>query len=413
MIKKIVGKADINFLSFYIFLFAFISILSISEGTLAQPADSVITDTSRALESNSEVAENHNQQSIGESVVSEGHSEEEINRGKRFFMGLLPFNRTYESCVSCHNLHPVDTLNWNPSAMDIALKYANKDFASFQQVIMEPTGVKMEASHVDFNIDEQDLHAIKTYLNDLAVKGPSAIKPSYNNLILFLALGILLTWALIDLIFLHKIKRKAIPLIILVGALSWQAKMIAEDAIHLGRQEHYAPDQPVKFSHKVHVGENSIDCKYCHTTVEYSKSAGIPPTNLCMNCHILIREGTNSGKFEIAKIVNASETGEPIDWIRIHNLPDHVFFSHAVHVSSGKIDCIQCHGPVQEMDIMRQENDLSMGWCVNCHRETNVHFEDNAYYDDYIDLHEQLKSGKIDTIKAVDIGANDCMRCHY
>ena len=161
------------------------------------------------------------------------------------------------------------------------------------------------------------------------------------------------------------------------------------------------------------MGENGIECMYCHTTAEYSKSAGIPAPNLCMNCHILIREGTNSGKFEIAKIVDAVENKKPVEWIRIHNLPDHVFFSHAVHVSSAKLDCKQCHGPVEEMDIMKQYNDLSMGWCVNCHRETNVHFEDNAYYDDYIKLHEDLKAGKIDTIKAADIGANDCMRCHY
>src|SRR5690606_24432549 len=132
--------------------------------------------------------------------------------------------------------------------------------------------------------------------------------------------------------------------------------IISTDAMRLGRQQDYAPDQPVKFSHKVHVGENGIDCKYCHTTVEHGKSAGIPATNLCMNCHIIIREGTNSGKFEIAKIVNAVEKGEPIEWVRIHNLPEHVFFSHAVHVGSGKLDCTQCHGQVKEMDIMKQQN---------------------------------------------------------
>jgi hypothetical protein len=189
--------------------------------------------------------------------------------------------------------------------------------------------------------------------------------------------------------------------------------MIATDAMRLGRQENYAPDQPVKFSHKVHVGENGIDCKYCHTTVEQGKSAGIPATNLCMNCHIIIREGTNSGKFEIAKIVDAVEKGEPIEWIRIHNLPEHVYFNHSVHVSSGKIDCAQCHGAVEEMDIMKQHSDLSMGWCVNCHRDTKVQFAENPYYDTYIKLHEDLRTGKIDSITAEQIGANDCMKCHY
>lgn len=352
--------------------------------------------------------------SFGEdgSVISGGHSSDEIKHGKRYFLGLKPANRTYESCVSCHLLNQVDTLNWNPSALDIAQKYAGKDFASFQQAVMHPSGIKMEASHQNFDIEEEDLKAIKVYLDDLAKTGIH-VKPSYHNLILFLFLGILITWALIELIFLKKVKWKFVPAIILLGALGWQAKMIATDAIRLGRQTGYAPDQPVKFSHKVHAGENGIDCKYCHTTVEQGKSAGIPATNLCMNCHVIIREGTNSGKFEIAKVVNASETGKPIEWIRIHNLPDHVFFSHAVHVGSGKLDCAACHGDVAQMDIMKQQNDLSMGWCVNCHRETKVNFAGNKYYEDYIKLHEELKSGAIDSVTANDIGANDCMRCHY
>ncbi len=348
-----------------------------------------------------------------ESVVSDGHSHDDIKRGERYFKGLLPFNRDYSSCVSCHNLVTSDTLNWNPSAMDIAMKYADKDFASFQAVVMNPTGIKMEASHQNFNIPKEDLKTVKVYLDDLAHNGVASPKPTYNNLIVFLFLGLLLTWALVELIFLHRIKWKIVPVIIFIGAFGWQVKMIVTDAIKLGRQESYAPDQPIKFSHKVHVGENGIDCMYCHTTVEQGKSAGIPAANLCMNCHIIVREGTNSGKFEIAKVVEANETGEPIDWIRIHNLPDHVFFSHAVHVGSGRLDCAQCHGPVEEMDIMEQHSDLSMGWCVNCHRDTKVDFGNNGYYEHYIKMHEDLKSGAIDSVTAADIGANDCMRCHY
>lgn len=347
-----------------------------------------------------------------EPVVT-GHSKDDIKRGERFFKGLLPFNRTGESCVSCHNLTQSDTLNWNPSAIDIAQKYVSMDFAGFQAAVMQPSGIKMSASHVDFNLSEEDLKTVKVYLDNLAATGVHPEKPSFYNLILFLFLGFLITWALIELIFIRKVKWKIVPLIIFLGAFGWQAKMIATDAIKLGRQQNYAPDQPVKFSHKVHVGDNGIDCKYCHTTVEQGKSAGIPATNLCMNCHVIIREGTNSGKFEIAKVVNASESGKPIEWIRIHNLPEHVFFSHAVHVGSGKIDCASCHGQVEKMDIMKQQNDLSMGWCINCHRETKVQFAENPYYETYIKLHEELKSGKTDSITAEKIGANDCMKCHY
>ncbi len=177
---------------------------------------------------------------------------------------------------------------------------------------MQPSGIKMSASHVDFNLSEEDLKTVKVYLDNLATTGVNPEKPSFYNLILFLFLGLLITWALVELIFIRKVKWKIVPLIIFMGAFGWQAKMIATDAIKLGRQQNYAPDQPVKFSHKVHVGDNGIDCKYCHTTVDQGKSAGIPATNLCMNCHVIIREGTNSGKFEIAKVVNASESGTPI-----------------------------------------------------------------------------------------------------
>lgn len=364
-------------------------------------------DTMAHAEESAATAENH------ESSVSQGHSVDEVKRGKRFFLGILPFKREHQACVSCHNLKPVDTLHWYPSAYDIAVKYAGKDFASFQQAVMSPSGDLMTASHQNFDIPEEDLKTVKTYLDDLAVIGPPPPKPSINNIILFLFLGLLITWAILELIIFKTIKYKIIPVVILLGAFGWQVNMLVGDAIRLGRQQNYAPDQPVKFSHKVHAGENNIDCKYCHTTVEYSKSAGIPATNLCMNCHIIIREGTNSGKFEISKVVNAVEQGESIEWIRIHNLPDHVFFNHSVHVGSAKIDCNTCHGPVEEMNIMRQYNDLSMGWCVNCHRETETNFVNNDYYDDYIKLHEALKSGEKDVITAEDVGANDCMRCHY
>jgi cytochrome c553 len=412
------GKLNLKNKSNFVFLIIFISSFTFVPTLLAQdtlPVDSA-NRTAGALVDTVKEAVNDSgllAKSEEHSVVSGGHSHDEINRGERIFMGLLPFDRKYESCVSCHILKQVDTLNWNPSALDIALKYADKDFAAFQQVVMQPSGKKMEASHVGFNLEEENLKQVKAYLDNLAQTGTKPVKPSIDNLLIFLFLGLLITWAVIELIFLRKLKWKFIPIIILLGAFGFQVNMIATDAMRLGRQENYAPDQPVKFSHKVHVGENNIDCKYCHTTVEQGKSAGIPATNLCMNCHVIIREGTHSGKFEIAKIVDAVEKKKPIEWVRIHNLPEHVFFSHAVHVGSGKLDCTQCHGQVQEMDIMKQHSDLSMGWCVNCHRETKVQFAENPYYDTFIKLHEDLKTGKIDSITAEQIGANDCMKCHY
>ncbi|MDO8953064.1 MAG: cytochrome c3 family protein, partial [Draconibacterium sp.] len=244
-----------------------------------------------------------------ESVISSGYSKDEINRGKRVFMGLLPFNRKHESCVSCHNIAPSDTLNWNPSAMDIAMKYAGKDFTSFQQVVMQPTGIKMEASHQKFDIPEDDLKSVKIYLDHFAQTGASPAKTSYFKLIIFLFLGLLITWALLDLIIFHKIKLKFIPIVIFAGAFGYQLFMLYEEAAKLGRSEGYQPDQPIKFSHQVHVTENHIDCMYCHHTAADSKSANIPSTSLCMNCHIVVREGTRSGRFEISKLLQAHEEG--------------------------------------------------------------------------------------------------------
>ncbi|MBN2774642.1 MAG: cytochrome c3 family protein, partial [Prolixibacteraceae bacterium] len=274
-----------------------------------------------------------------DSVITDGHSKEDITRGQRFFMGLLPRNNEGPSCVSCHNLKLSDTLNWNPSALEIAIKYSTKSYDDFQQAVKQPVGIKMEQVHQNFQIEDEDLQKVKLYLDDFAHTGIPKQKISISNLMLFLFLGIVMAFLLLDLIFFRKIKPRFIHVIIIVGALSWQISIVVKDAIRLGRQENYAPDQPIKFSHKVHAGENGIDCMYCHTTVEQSKSAGIPAANLCMNCHIIIREGNNSGKFEISKVVQANETGTPIEWTRIHNLPDHVFFSHAVHVGSGKLDC--------------------------------------------------------------------------
>jgi len=310
---------------------------------------------------------------IDESGV-EIHSHNDIQRGERFFKGLLPKDRKFESCESCHILSKSDTMNWNPSAMAIAVKFKEKDFAEFQSAVMQPNGKKMEASHKDFKIEEEDLKKVKMYLDELAITGPHNEGPTINQIVIFLLLGLLMTFALLDLIFFHKIKYRFVTVLILIIAIVVQVKMVADAAINLGRSQNYAPDQPIKFSHKVHAGDNQIDCKYCHHTAEFSKSAGIPAMELCMNCHVLVREGTNSGKFEIAKVVEANETKKPVEWIRLHNLPDHVFFSHAQHVGVGKVDCKQCHGQVQEMDIMKQTSDLSMGWCINCHRDTKVNF---------------------------------------
>lgn len=342
-----------------------------------------------------------------------GHYRNDIKRGERFFRGLLPHNNEQTSCVSCHNITRSDTLNWNPSANDIANKYVEKSFAEFKAVIMEPSGGKMAEVHKDYNFEDADLKTVKAYLDDLSMRGPAPVKPTIDRLLLFLFLGLIVTWALLEMIFFRKIKYKAVPLIIFLGAFGYQVKMLYEEGVSLGRSQNYEPEQPIKFSHKVHAGQNKIDCKYCHFTVEQSKSAGIPPTDLCLNCHSLVREGTRSGKFEIAKVIDATENGVPVEWVRIHNLPDHVFFSHAQHVNAGNLDCVECHGQIAEMDVVRQVEDLSMGWCLECHRTKEVQFVDNNFYESYDEFHEQIKKGEIDKVTVEMVGGTDCMKCHY
>lgn len=348
-----------------------------------------------------------------ESVITLGVSRDDVNRGRRFFMGLLPFDNRHPSCVSCHYLTAPDTLNWNPSALDLAYKVAITDSASFYRAIMEPSGNVISQAHAGIELTADDIQYIKIYLDNLSRTGTEPLRPSINRILLFLLLGVILTLALLDLIIFKKIKYKAIPALIFVAAFGYQLFMLYEDAVLLGRSPGYQPDQPIKFSHQVHMTENQMDCMYCHHTATTSKTANIPSTELCMNCHIVVREGSRSGRFEIDKLVRAHEEGRSVEWIRIHKLPDHVFFSHAQHVGAGNLDCMQCHGDVENMHVVRQVSDLSMGWCVECHRETKVDFIENEYYSIFEAFHKDLEQGLRDSILAVNVGANNCSSCHY
>lgn len=189
-------------------------------------------------------------------------------------------------------------------------------------------------------------------------------------------------------------------------------------------QKGYKPEQPIKFSHKLHAGDNEIACQYCHYTVEKSRHSGIPTVNICMNCHKGISTGPQYGETEIAKIYAAAGFNaktaaydgpqNPIKWIKVHTLPDHVYFSHQQHVVVGKQDCANCHGDVKKMTVVEQKNPLTMKWCVECHRKTEVAMEGNAYYDK---LHKALKEkykGQYDVKFTVDkIGGLECGKCHY
>lgn len=228
---------------------------------------------------------------------------------------------------------------------------------------------------------------------------------------LFSLACLLIAFALLDLFFTRAIRFKAVHGLVLLAGSALVVKIAVGEAVLLGRSQGYEPDQPIKFSHRIHAGENKINCVYCHTGVNDSRYAGIPPASLCLNCHNVIRSGTNTGKTEIDKIHQSVDSGTAIRWVKVHTLPDFVYFSHAQHVNVGKIQCKKCHGDVENMGRIQQVSDLSMGWCIQCHRETNVNF-DNKYYASY-KQHKALESGKISKVTAQDIGGNNCSKCHY
>ncbi len=211
----------------------------------------------------------------------------------------------------------------------------------------------------------------------------------------------------------------------------------------MGRQQNYQPEQPIFYSHKVHAGINQINCLYCHAGAEKSRQAMIPSPNICMNCHKQIDKYTGAeehplvtaegqhvdGTAEIQKLYayagwdpkkkdyNRNKAGEiisyPIKWAKIHNLPDHVYFNHSQHVKVGQVQCQRCHGQIQDMDEVFQFAPLSMGWCINCHRQTEVKFTDNNYYSIFTKYHDELKSGKRSGVTVEEIGGTECQKCHY
>lgn len=223
-----------------------------------------------------------------------------------------------------------------------------------------------------------------------------------------------------------------------------------DGAVGLGRQQNYMPEQPIFYSHKVHAGVNQVSCLYCHGGAQDSKQAGIPSVNVCMNCHKSIKEYTGTdplvkadgtkvdGTAEIQKLYayagwnpdtksyNPDNNGDgvpdgakPIEWVKIHNLPDHVYFNHSQHVKVGQQACQTCHGNIQEMPEVKQFADLSMGWCINCHRTTKVNFfngadsSGNKFYSIYEKFHQDMKSGKMDSVTVEHIGGTECQKCHY
>jgi hypothetical protein len=340
-------------------------------------------------------------------------SAEELIRGERLFYGLVYLGKNSVDCASCHNTRVSDTLNWNPDALEISRKFLDKSAQDLSKVLLKPLGKKMKLVHKDYSLTATDIVLIKAYMDRFPGKGLKASKPVITNLLLLIIASILFLISFTDLIINKIYKNKRINLAILTITGIFITWILAVNAIALGRSTGFAPAQPIKFSHAVHAGQNKTDCNYCHYSAKTSKTAGIPPGSLCLNCHFLVRNGTRSGASEIAKIIEALDNKKAIEWVRIYKLPDFVFFSHEQHVSAGEIACEACHGDVKLIDRLSHVPDLSMGWCIDCHKTRKVNLSNTYYKTYYPELSQAFQDGKIDSVMVTGIGGRDCGKCHY
>ncbi|HEY0299117.1 MAG TPA: c-type cytochrome [Arachidicoccus sp.] len=402
------------------------------------------------------------------SFVNKLHAQGAADQGKALFQA---------NCTSCHSIYKDATgpalqhvedrwpsrdkiVAWVHNSTAVIAsgdKYANDLFSKFNKTPM---------THFQGVLSDKDVDAILDYIKSVQDKpqtpapgaGGSAAgqESGSNNMLLYaIVTGILLIATFVLWQVNNNLKKLADKKEghAVIGHIPWfrNKKIIAfvsiiifiyigfwvsSRAIGLGREQNYEPRQPIFYSHKVHAGINQINCLYCHTNAQFSRHATVPPINVCMNCHMAINSYTGpqlkdaegndiDGSAEIQKLYEYAgykpgpgATFDPskakaIPWIRIHQLPDHVYFNHSQHVMVGKVQCQTCHGDITKMDEVKQFAPLSMGWCINCHRTTAVQFKDNGFYSIYEKYHQELKDGKIDSVTVGMIGGTDCQKCHY
>ncbi|MEP7110323.1 MAG: c-type cytochrome [Ferruginibacter sp.] len=377
------------------------------------------------------------------------------------------------NCANCHK--PLEDFTGpmlqgarkREPSKDWAIKWVNNvntllETDPYAKTLLAKYGSRM----TQFNLKPEEITAILDYAD--AYKAPlppeptggGANVPADDNSLLFGILTLIL--AIIALILLQVnsslrklsdekegiLRSEPVPFYrnksyLMIGILvlfCFGGYMTINAAMGLGRMNGYQPEQPIYYSHKVHAGTNQISCLYCHGGAQDSKHANVPSVNTCMNCHKAIKEYKGdpilrenglqvNGTAEIQKIYSYAgwnpdlkiydKPGKPIEWIKIHNLPDHVYFNHSQHVKVGKQNCQTCHGNIQEMPEVYQFTDLSMGWCINCHRESKVDFynkatgEGNKFYSIYEKFHNDIKAGKMDSVTVEKIGGTECQKCHY
>lgn len=337
-----------------------------------------------------------------------------LQRGLELFSAEPDSGMGPASCISCHNLEQRDTFNWNPDAYEISTNISDYDLVSFGELVTFPFGSdRLMEAHDGYDFTEKELNELRFFLGSLNGKElPQDIERS-DPILLFIFLGIILILVLFDLLVVKRIYSRWLHWSIIIGVLTVFFIVIADDIFSIGLQTGYKPVQTLKFSHQLHCKDNEIDCYYCHSPSRHTRDGGIPGISICMNCHNLVREGSNSGERELAILINHWDNKKPMAWTKVNNLPDHVFFSHVQHVKIAEIDCSECHGNVEEMHLVRQEVDMTMSWCLDCHEATVVNKGGMDYYKKtFASLSESFMQMGSDSVTIKDIGGWDCMKCH-
>ncbi len=387
-----------------------------------------------------------------------GGNDAAIAKGKAIFT---------DNCLTCHAIHKKKV---GPALKDIIkrrdlvwIKKFVRNSAKVIKVDKDPYAVKLYAEYGGTDMTtfpgfkDDEIEAVVAYITEESINVPvevitttpgdpgkaAAPKDDYSDLILVLTVITLVLVALTLFVFIAVIRKylrdrensldaddkeivnqkfdvgavlKSKIFIVCISVLftcvavrsCWVGMM------SIGVEQNYAPIQPIPFSHKLHAGNLKIDCGYCHTGVYKGKQANIPGVNICMNCHSQVKEGP-SGKNAIANLREHYEKNRPIQWVRVHNLPDLAYFNHSQHTVAGGIECKQCHGQIDSMEVVKQFSNLTMGWCINCHRETAVNGKDNAYYDKLLKAHDDKVAAGVrkGDMKVEHMGGLECSKCHY